>query len=180
MVTGSPTFRWSLSALPLLMSTVWSFRSVIVPSTNSKSNIWPATVGSTTETVLGAAVDLGARRAATPAAASTSGSWLSCWATVRGRPPKPCVLVFTTKSPVNCLSKMSRTDALIDAASTEMPATRATPIISAAAVRAVRFGLRMAFSWAMPTGDAAELRQWGADDPGERAGRSAARARTRR
>ena len=87
-----------------------------------------------------------------------------------GRPPKPWVLVLTTKSPVNCLLKMSRTDALIDAASTEMPATRATPTMSAAAVRAVRFGLRMAFSCASRPAMPRMLRQRRADDAGERPG----------
>ena len=47
---------------------------------------------------------------------------------------------------------------LIDAASTEMPATRATPTTSAAAVRAVRLGLRMAFSVAMRAGHPLEPR----------------------
>ena len=47
------------------------------------------------------------------------------------------------------------------------PVTSATPIVSAAAVWAVRDGLRIAFSWprrpARPM-----LRHRGADDPGER------------
>ena len=49
-----------------------------------------------------------------------------------------------------------RIDALIDAANTVMAATRATPTMSAAAVRAVRLGLRMAFCRASAPGHAAE------------------------
>ena len=67
-----------------------------------------------------------------------------------------------TKSPVNARSMTVPKDALADAAKIEMKATSPTPIISADAVAAVRFGLRMAFSRAscplIPTGAAAASR----------------------
>ena len=69
------------------------------------------------------------------------------------RPPKPNVLVATTKSPVNCSSKTSRIQSFSDADMTVIAATRATPTISAPPVRAVRFGLRSAFSRASDAGD---------------------------
>ena len=46
--------------------------------------------------------------------------------------------------PVKSVSSDPASDALADAANTVMKPTSATPIISEAAVRAVRFGLRMA------------------------------------
>ena len=49
------------------------------------------------------------------------------------------------------------TDVRADAANTVMSPTSATPIMSAAAVAEVRFGLRIAFSRASQPGDALEL-----------------------
>ena len=54
----------------------------------------------------------------------------------------------TTRSPVNERSIDASTDRVVDEARIVMNPTRATPIISAAAVVAVRLGLRIAFSLA--------------------------------
>jgi hypothetical protein len=61
-------------------------------------------------------------------------------------PPTPKVPGFTTKSEVKALSMEALMDVRVEAARMEMKPMRATPIISADAVAAVRFGLRMAFS----------------------------------
>ena len=61
------------------------------------------------------------------------------------RPPR-CAMESTTRSPAKLSSTVDSTDALVEAPRIEMNATRVTPIISAEAVAAVRFGFRMAFS----------------------------------
>jgi hypothetical protein len=61
-------------------------------------------------------------------------------------PPPPKLPAEMTKSLVNWLSKMSLNDAFTEEARTVIVPTRATPMSSAAAVREVRLGLRMAFS----------------------------------
>ena len=53
------------------------------------------------------------------------------------------------------MSTAAAIDALVEAARIVMKPTRATPIISADAVAAVRLGLRMAFSRAQAAGRAA-------------------------
>ena len=72
------------------------------------------------------------------AAICVASSWLS-------PPPSPNVPESSTKSPWKSVSTALLIDALVDAANVAMKPTRATPIISAAAVDAVRFGLRIAF-----------------------------------
>ena len=57
---------------------------------------------------------------------------------------------MTITSPVNVSLTVASTDALKDEAKIVMKATRPTPIISADAVAAVRFGFRLAFSLASP------------------------------
>ena len=79
-------------------------------------------------------------------ALSTSGSSLRSLASWGLRPPNPAPSVATTKSPVNCSSKTSRVQSFIDADMTVIATTRATPTMSAPPVRAVRLGLRSAFS----------------------------------
>jgi hypothetical protein len=82
----------------------------------------------------------------TPVATSTSGTRLRSRATSGGRPPWLKVPESTTKSPVKASSMIWSIDALVEAAKMVMKPTRLTPIVSAAAVDDVRFGLRMAFS----------------------------------
>ena len=81
-----------------------------------------------------------------PVAMSTWGSsWMS--AAIWGlRPAALKFCVAMTRSPPNCLLTVSSTEAFTDAANTVNSVTTATPTMSAAAVAAVRRGLRIAFS----------------------------------
>ena len=80
-----------------------------------------------------------------PVTLSNSGSADSCAARSGLRPPEPPTLDDTTRSPLNVFSTFAATDAFVDEAKMVMKPTRATPIINAAAVDDVRFGLRIAF-----------------------------------
>src|SRR3954451_14576779 len=145
-VRGEPTWRCLESALSLEIITPSAVRFPRLPVRNLRSNTLPAVAGSTTESVSVEPSTL-PMPSSIPLAAATPGSWLACCATSGGRPPPAFeASELMTKSPVNCSLKMVLTELLIDAASTEMPATSDTPIIKAAAVRAVRLGLREAFS----------------------------------
>jgi hypothetical protein len=63
-----------------------------------------------------------------------------------GRPPWNPALDCTTKSPTKPLFTVPRMESVAEDQKMRMKATSPTPIISAAAVEAVRLGLRMAFS----------------------------------
>jgi len=80
--------------------------------------------------------------------ASSCGSSWSRWATSGLRPPTADPPDETMRSPEAPPCTFSLSDALVDEASTVMKITRVTPMVSAAAVVAVRLGLRMAFSLA--------------------------------
>ncbi len=92
-------------------------------------------------------------------------------------PPPPKLPAETTKSLVNWSSKMLLNEAFTEEATMVIVPTRATPMRRAAAVREVRFGLRMAFAWAsrpvMPRkrrhGPAEEARRPGLAKTGPRA-----------
>ena len=77
-----------------------------------------------------------------PVAAPTSGScWISstnCWLKLT----EPPLVELTTYSARTVEPIVARSWALIEAAKTVAPVTRATPMSTGAAVRAVRFGLR--------------------------------------
>ncbi len=79
----------------------------------------------------------------TPATSCTPGWSDACWRTASG---KPALWVLSTKSAVIAPATVLATLAFSDEPSTVTALIRATPIISAAAVAAVRRGLRTAFS----------------------------------
>jgi hypothetical protein len=76
----------------------------------------------------------------------------------------------TTTSPVNERSIVASTDRVVDEARIVMKPTSATPIIKAAAVVAVRLGLRIAFSLAVCPGTPRNHGKWCTDHPAERSG----------
>ena len=81
----------------------------------------------------------------TGSTAATPGTWRICSTTESGRPASPCWPESTKKSPWNWLSMVWLTDAVAEAAKMLKKAMSPTPIMSAAAVDAVRRGLRTAF-----------------------------------
>ena len=84
-----------------------------------------------------------------PAAALTSGRARTSSATDAGSAVDPKPSEEMTYWPCTDASMAAAVEALTDWAVTAMNATRATPIITADAVDAVRLGLRRAFSLAM-------------------------------
>ena len=80
-----------------------------------------------------------------PVAADTWGSLLSCCASAGLTPPLSPAPESMTMSPAKLRSMVELTDAVVEAARMVMKETRPTPIISAEALAAVRFGFRIAF-----------------------------------